>query len=636
MFSPATTGFWGSLTVTISCRTEGAIIRYTIDGSTPTPSSGTVYDGPFNLLQSATVRAIACLDGLEPSNVISIVYTNGAPNVGLTISDLTADGSLAVAETSLLTVSCKVQAMGCYVTSVVADLSEVGGSATESLVFSQNHWTWTGEVTPSTVGLRTIRIAARQDKGLQITADTAFTVGPANVRPAVTAAVAVGDLAQSRTSTLMVVCAASDPDGTITDATADFSAVGGSRVTPMIYGDGKYFASGQVTPTEPGEKTVTITLTDNKGGSTAVTTTVVVGEVGRPPVIANQGVAGSLTVGLPAAIAVTCEANDPDGAVGSVTANLSVIGGSPSQVLTAAGNQWTWSGTLTPAIYGNATITFTATDNLGVASTAIARIQVGASTTLPWISNTTLMGPLVCNTSCTVTVSCIAGDPDGTLQSVVVDLSAIGGSGAQSLDPSGSTWTWTGSVTPFLPGSKSISFVATDDDGNIAGGTATASAVATRPGFLAGTWSGNVNYTHIWDEDPRATLQITLPQTRVFQGDYQPETLAIFFMDPHLICIPAQSLRNVGDQGTFVVPGPLPSLSPCTVAATVRSVYRSTTAFSIELDLMITLPSRAPLPGTYHWQATLDAGDRLIWSETARYPWSLSIDVTAKGTLVRR
>jgi hypothetical protein len=448
--------------------------------------------------------------------------------------------------------------------------------------------------------------------------------------------VAVGDLTQSRKSPLFVVCAAGDADGNITDATADFSAVGGSAITPMMYGDGTFHASADVTPTEAGEKTVIITLTDNKGASTAVETTIAVAEANQSPAISQQDVAGTLTVGLPAAIAVTCEAADSDGAIASVTADLSPLGGSSTQELSAAGNQWAWSGTVTPSVYGNATITFTAIDNLGVATTATDRIQVGPSTTLPWISNSTLMGPLVCNTACTVAVSCMAGDPDGTVQSVVVDLSSIGGAGAQSLSPSGNVWTWTGPVTPLLPGGHSISFVATDSNGDTVSGVAAASVVTTQPGSLAGTWSGNVGYTHIWNQDPRATLRITLPQTRVFQVDYQPDTLGIFFMDPHLINIPVQTLRNVGDHGTFVVPGPVPSLNPCTATATVRSVFRSATAFSIELDLMLSFPSRGPLPGTYRWQATLDSGDHLIWSETAHYPWSFPIDVTASGTLIRQ
>jgi len=46
-------------TVTLSTTTPGAAIRYTIDGSTPTETAGTVYSGPVAVNSSGTIRAIA-------------------------------------------------------------------------------------------------------------------------------------------------------------------------------------------------------------------------------------------------------------------------------------------------------------------------------------------------------------------------------------------------------------------------------------------------------------------------------------------------------------------------------------------------------------------------------------------------
>jgi hypothetical protein len=45
-------------TLTLSS-VEGTAIRYTLDGSTPSPTKGTVYTGPFDVTQSVAVRAIA-------------------------------------------------------------------------------------------------------------------------------------------------------------------------------------------------------------------------------------------------------------------------------------------------------------------------------------------------------------------------------------------------------------------------------------------------------------------------------------------------------------------------------------------------------------------------------------------------
>ena len=51
---------------TMSSETEGATIRYTLDGSTPTASSP-VYEGPTDVGGLATIRAIALKEGFNPS-----------------------------------------------------------------------------------------------------------------------------------------------------------------------------------------------------------------------------------------------------------------------------------------------------------------------------------------------------------------------------------------------------------------------------------------------------------------------------------------------------------------------------------------------------------------------------------------
>ena len=56
------TPFYGSTEVTIASTTEGAEIRYTLDGTEPTAES-TLYTAPFTLSESATVKAIAVKDG---------------------------------------------------------------------------------------------------------------------------------------------------------------------------------------------------------------------------------------------------------------------------------------------------------------------------------------------------------------------------------------------------------------------------------------------------------------------------------------------------------------------------------------------------------------------------------------------
>lgn len=72
-----------SATVTISTATSGATIRYTVDGSTPTPSAGTIYASGFNVTQNTTVKAIAYKSGLLDSTVTTTAaqFTVASPVV---------------------------------------------------------------------------------------------------------------------------------------------------------------------------------------------------------------------------------------------------------------------------------------------------------------------------------------------------------------------------------------------------------------------------------------------------------------------------------------------------------------------------------------------------------------------------
>ena len=64
----------GSITIEISCTTDGATIRYTTDGSDPTPES-TVCNGTITLNDTKTIKAIACKNGWNNSDIVSATYT---------------------------------------------------------------------------------------------------------------------------------------------------------------------------------------------------------------------------------------------------------------------------------------------------------------------------------------------------------------------------------------------------------------------------------------------------------------------------------------------------------------------------------------------------------------------------------
>ena len=74
-FSPAAGTYTNSPTITISTTTNGASIRYTTNGTTPSATVGTVYGGPVLLNATGTLQAIAYASGYSNSSVASGVYT---------------------------------------------------------------------------------------------------------------------------------------------------------------------------------------------------------------------------------------------------------------------------------------------------------------------------------------------------------------------------------------------------------------------------------------------------------------------------------------------------------------------------------------------------------------------------------
>lgn len=77
-FSLAAGKFTGTQSLTLADTTKGAVIYYTLDGSTPTTGSA-VYSKAISVTQTSTVKAFAVAPNLKQSAVVSAVYTISAP-----------------------------------------------------------------------------------------------------------------------------------------------------------------------------------------------------------------------------------------------------------------------------------------------------------------------------------------------------------------------------------------------------------------------------------------------------------------------------------------------------------------------------------------------------------------------------
>lgn len=75
LFSPAAGKYPVAQTVTLRCLTPGTSMNYTLDGSIPSPTAGTLYAGPFTISSTTTVKAVAYGPGMAQSGVNSATYT---------------------------------------------------------------------------------------------------------------------------------------------------------------------------------------------------------------------------------------------------------------------------------------------------------------------------------------------------------------------------------------------------------------------------------------------------------------------------------------------------------------------------------------------------------------------------------
>ncbi len=217
------------------------------------------------------------------------------------------------------------------------------------------------------------------------------------------------------------------------------------------------------------------------------TTGVVEGISVIAPEIADPVFDGTLTQLEPATVTVSATVTNADGSTPVVFVDLSQVGGqAAAAMLEGDDNVFTWTGTVNPQVSGPVRVIITAQAVGGMSSTADIDVDVAPAilNEPPEISNADVAAELVRNIGGDIAVSANATDPDGTVISVTVDLSPVGGAADQELtqdDNEEDLWTFSDSVTPASAGTFAIVFTATDNEGAIATATASLTVDAAPP-----------------------------------------------------------------------------------------------------------------------------------------------------------
>ena len=99
-FTPAAGTYGFTQQVSLSSLTNGATIRYTTDGSTPSETAGTVYCGPVSIAANTTLQAIAYRSGQPDSPVSSALYAIQCAAPAFTPAALSYSAPVAVTITS--------------------------------------------------------------------------------------------------------------------------------------------------------------------------------------------------------------------------------------------------------------------------------------------------------------------------------------------------------------------------------------------------------------------------------------------------------------------------------------------------------------------------------------------------------
>lgn len=98
VFNPASGAITPTQEISITCATEGASIYFTVDGTEPSETNGTLYSTPFVPGKAVTIKAIAVKEGMANSAVVEATYTLLSESTKVATFDFTAPSTLTPAQ----------------------------------------------------------------------------------------------------------------------------------------------------------------------------------------------------------------------------------------------------------------------------------------------------------------------------------------------------------------------------------------------------------------------------------------------------------------------------------------------------------------------------------------------------------
>ncbi len=283
----------------------------------------------------------------------------------------------AAPSVSLSTPSVGARVVAGAPVSLVATASDIDGTVTSVRFLANGTVVGTGSAapftatwTPTAAGIYSV-IAQATDNSGNITSSTAVSVNVlVNQPPVVRVTTPINGASTPAGTATNLVADASDPDGTIDNV--KFLINGSVLGAPVTTSTSSSYTVPW-TPRSAGTYTVVAQATDNTGNvasSAAVTVTVLANQ--SPTVVLTSPANGAVvTAGL--ATTLSASASDPDGTVRDVQffANGGSLGAAVT-VRTSGSYRQQWN----PDVPGIYTITATATDNSGAATSTTATVLV--------------------------------------------------------------------------------------------------------------------------------------------------------------------------------------------------------------------------------------------------------------------